>query len=85
MAIITRKYIESKFCDMELCHARIKGKEIFSILYDKIDFDGSDKARKLDMVIQHTYSQQGEDNFATFLEKVIEVLKAKGLGAQQAH
>ena len=88
MAVITRKYIESKFCDMELCHAQIKGKEKLSILYEKIDFNGSDKAQKLDMVIprnQHIHFQQGEDDFATFLDKVVEVLKAKGLGAQQAH
>ena len=62
---------------MELCHTQIKSKENFSILYEKIDFDGSDKARKLDTVIprnQHIHFQQGED-FATFLDKVVEVLK----------
>ena len=87
VAIITRKYIESKFCDMELYHNQIKGKEKVTILYEKVDFDGSDKARKLDMVFSrnhHIHFQLGDD-FATFLEKVVEVLKAKGLGAQQAH
>ena len=44
MAVITRKYIESKICDMELCHNQIKGKEKLTILYEKVDFDGSDKA-----------------------------------------
>lgn len=88
MAVITRKYIESEHCDMELGHAQIKGKEIFSILYEKVDFDGSEKARKVNMVISHNqriHFQPGKDDFATFLEKVVEMLTAKGLGAQQAH
>lgn len=71
---------------MELCQVQGKGKEIFPIIYEKVDFKASEQARAVDMMIsryQFTFFRPGEDDYTTSLKEIVAGLKAKGLGAQQ--
>ena len=86
IAVITSKYIASEYCDMELCQVQGKGKEIFPVIYEKVDFKASEQAQAVDMMIsryQFTFFRPGEDDYTTSLGQLVTGLKKKGLGAQQ--
>ena len=83
IAIITKKYISSKFCKKELYGANTDGKKIFPIIYEDFDLGASgDLGAGVKYVIgdiNWTFFRKGKDNFDESLAKLIDGLKAAGI------
>lgn len=81
VAIITHKYVGSRFCASELYTASGDGKLVFPVFYEHPDLSGSEQARGVKYVISGinwTMFRPGVDNYDESLEKLVAGLKSKG-------
>ena len=82
IAVITTKYLNSKFCTNELYTASSDQKDIFPIMLETIDFSASERSRGVKYVIgsiNWTMFGTGYDYQAS-LEHLVQGLKEHGLG-----
>ncbi|XP_065844588.1 MBT domain-containing protein 1-like isoform X2 [Oscarella lobularis] len=87
IAVITRKYVESRFCKSELYTADADGKAIFPVFYEDIDLSTSERARGVKYVvsgINWTMFRPHVDEYNQSLQKLIEGLKAQGLAGDSS-
>ena len=79
--IITKKYIESRFCMNELYTADGDKKLIFPIMYEDVDLASTEGGRALKFIvsgINWTMFRPGRDNYSDSLQKLIKGMKEKG-------
>ena len=82
IAVITTKYLNSKFCTNELYAASSDQKDLFPVIMENIDFNASDRARGVKYAIgsiNWTYFGTGYD-YGTALERLVQGMKRSGLG-----
>ncbi|CAI8002710.1 hypothetical protein GBAR_LOCUS3472, partial [Geodia barretti] len=82
IAVITTKYLNSKFCTNELYAASSDQKDLFPVIMENIDFNASDRARGVKYAIgsiNWTYFGSGYD-YGTALERLVQGMKRSGLG-----
>ncbi|XP_062504453.1 uncharacterized protein LOC134181229 isoform X2 [Corticium candelabrum] len=87
IAIITHKYVGSRFCTSELYTASSDGKFVFPVFYEHPDLSASEKARGVKYVISGinwTMFRPGMDVYDQSLQKLADGMFAKGLGSCQA-
>ena len=79
--IITKKYIESRFCMNELYTADGDKKLIFPIMYEDVDLASTEGGRALKFIvsgINWTMFRPGRDDYSDSLQKLIKGMKEKG-------
>ena len=84
IAVITTKYLNSKFCTNELYAASSDQKDIFPVILENIDFNAGERARGVKYAIgsiNWTYFGTGYD-YGTALERLVQGMKRSGLGMQ---
>ena len=82
VAVVTTKYLNSKFCTNELYTASSDQKDIFPVILENIDFNASERARGVKYVIgsiNWTLFGTGYD-YGTALERLVQGMKRSGLG-----
>ena len=82
IAVVTTKYLNSKFCTNELYAASSDQKDIFPVILEQIDFNASERARGVKYVISSinwTLFGSGYD-YGTSLEHLVQGMKRSGLG-----
>ena len=86
IAVITKKYIHSRYCKSELYYATSDEKRIYPIIYEEVDFAASDKGRgvKLEISgINWTMFRPRVDDYEESLDKLMQGLAAiKGTTAR---
>lgn len=83
IAVITEKYISSRFCSSELYTADGDRKLIFPVIYEEVDFRASDTGMGVKYVISGinwTMFRPRIDDYVTSLCKLVEGLRDKGVG-----
>ena len=83
IAIITHKYVGSRFCTSELYTASSDGKFVFPVFYEHPDLSASEKARGVKYVISGinwTMFRPGMDVYDQSLQKLADGMFAKGEG-----
>ena len=84
--IITKKYIESRFCMNELYAADGDKKLIFPIMYEDVDLASTEGGRALKFIvsgINWTMFRPGQDDYSDSLQKLIKGMKEKGQHANE--
>ena len=83
IAIITKKYISSRFCKKELYGANTDGKKIFPIIFEDFDLGASGEVgagvKYVISDINWTFFRKGKDDFAESVAKLIDGLNAAGI------
>ena len=83
IAIITKKYINSRYCKKELYGANAKNKKIFPIIFEEFDLEASgDTGAGVHYVIADinwTYFRKEKDDFSESFAKLLKGLDAAGL------
>lgn len=82
IAVVTTKYLNSKFCTNELYAASSDQKDIFPVMMENIDFNTSERSRGVKYAIggiNWTYFGAGYD-YGTALERLVQGMKMSGLG-----
>ena len=82
VAVVTTKYLNSKFCTNELYAASSDQKDIFPILMENVDFNSSERARGVKYVIgslNWTLFGTGYD-YGTAVERLVQGMRRSGLG-----
>ena len=83
IAVITRKYVDSKFCTSELYTANSDRKNIFPVIFEDVDYSASEHARGVKYVIgsiNWTMFRPGYDDYHLSLERLVRGMKDQGLG-----
>lgn len=83
VAVITNKYINSKFCTNELYTASSDQKHIFPIILENIDFNSSERARGVKYVIRAinwTMFRHGYDDYQMSVDRLVKGMRECGLG-----
>ena len=78
--VITRKYIDSRFCMNELYTADGDKKMIFPIMYENVDLASTESGRALKFIvsgINWTMFRTGLDDYSDSLQKLIEGMKER--------
>ena len=81
IAIITAKYISSRYCTSELYTADGDQKLIFPVIFEDVDFSLSQKSKGVKYVISGinwTMFRPNVDNYQFSLSKLIEGMKESG-------
>ena len=82
IAVITKKYINSRYCASELYTADGDGKLIFPVIYeDDVDYGASDRGMGVKYVINGinwSMFRPQRDDYIAFLTKLIQGLREKG-------
>ncbi len=81
IAVITRRYITSRYCTSELYTADGDQKFIFPVIFEDVDFGGTEKAKGVKYVISGinwTMFRPGVDDYQTSLGKLIQGLREQG-------
>ena len=84
IAVITTKYLNSKFCTNELYAASSDQKAIFPIILENIDFSASERSRGVKYVIgsiNWTMFGTGYD-YNSSLEHLVQGMTQQGLGEE---
>ena len=80
IAIITKKYIGSRYCSSELYTANGDRKRIYPVVLEEVDFGVNETARGVKYVISGinwTMLRSGVDDYATSLGKLVSGLKGR--------
>ena len=81
IAVISNKYIMSRYCKSELYTANGDQKHIFPVIVENVDFSGTERARGVKYVvsgINWTMFRPGYDDYQTSLTKLITGMKEHG-------
>ena len=76
--IITKKYVQSRYCVSELYTADGDKKTILPIIYEEVDFIEGDLAKGVKFIISGinwTMCRPGVDNIAHSMEKLMEAVR----------
>lgn len=81
IAVITGRYITSRYCTSELYTADGDQKLIFPVIFEDVDFGATDKAKGVKYVISGinwTMFRPNVDNYQASLGKLIQGMREKG-------
>ena len=81
IAVITSKYITSKYCTNELYVADSDRKSIFPIIFEDVNFEQSEKAMGVKYVINGinwSFFRPEVDDYASSLSKLVQGMKEDG-------
>ena len=84
IAVITHKYIASKFCTSELYTADGDRKRIFPVIFEDVDFSATEKSRGVKFVISGinwTMFRPTLDEYRGSLERLIQGMREAGARA----
>lgn len=87
IAVITHKYVESRFCVSELYTANGDRKLVFPVFYESPDLSATEQARGVKYVISGinwTFFRPGMDVYEESLQKLANGMRSKGLGNSHA-
>ena len=82
IAVITHKYVESRFCLSELYTANGDRKLVFPVFYENPDLSASEQARGVKYVvsgINWTMFRPGMDVYEESLQKLADGMRSKGV------
>uniref|UniRef100_A0A1X7UYJ4 TIR domain-containing protein n=1 Tax=Amphimedon queenslandica TaxID=400682 RepID=A0A1X7UYJ4_AMPQE len=85
IAVITKKYILSRYCTSELYTAEGDSKALFPVIYEDVRFEDSEKSMGVKYVIggiNWLFFRPNVDDYATSLLNLIQGLKKQGLGSE---
>lgn len=83
IAVITNKYINSRYCSSELYTADGDRKKLYPVILEDVDFGVSETARGVKYVISGinwTMFRTGVDNYATSLDRLVQGLRGERSG-----
>ncbi len=81
IAVITKRYIASRYCTSELYTADGDQKLIFPVIFEDVDYGSTEKAKGVKYVISGinwTMFRQGADDYTTSLGKLIQGMREQG-------
>ena len=81
IAVVTNRYISSRYCTGELYTADADQRLIFPVIFENVDFGSSEKARGVKYVIggiNWTMFRPGVDDYHTSLGKLIQGMNEQG-------
>lgn len=82
IAVVSNKYITSRYCMSELYTANGDQKLIFPVIVEDVDFSSTERARGVKYVISGinwTMFRTGYDDYHVSLEKLVYGMREKGL------
>ena len=80
VAVLSKGYSSSKYCVKELTHADASGKEIFPIMYEKVDLDQISQAVNFITKTTQYVDFENDDEYSQSLDKLVKGMKEVGLG-----
>ena len=81
LAVITNKYISSRYCTDELYLVHKDEKFIFPLIFEEVDFDATERGRGVKYAlgsINYVQFRSGKDDYDASLQKLTEGLRKKG-------
>ena len=81
LALITNKYISSRYCASELYTADSDKKHVFPLIIEEVDFESTERGRGVKYVvsgINWVYFRQGKDDYFSSLLKLMQGMREKG-------
>ena len=81
LALITSKYISSRYCASELYTADSDKKHVFPLILEEVDFESTERGRGVKYVISGinwVHFRQGKDDYFSTLLKLMQGMREKG-------